>query len=144
MERLKLSRDQQQVIVAEIDKALDSGVVELYQQWFPLEGAKDKVVIDEIKEKLTKAAISLDYSLLKLLSDEQKLTLASLIDEAYAVLGLEKGIRPQMDVKLAIHRKDGSVKEVPVLLRIDTPIEVDYYRHGGILPFVLRQLIQQA
>jgi aconitate hydratase len=36
---------------------------------------------------------------------------------------------------------DGSVKEVPLLLRIDTPIEVDYYLHGGILPFVLRELL---
>jgi aconitate hydratase len=49
-----------------------------------------------------------------------------------------------MDVKLVIHRKDGSVKEVPVLLRIDTPIEVDYYLHGGILPFVLRELVAKA
>ena len=46
-----------------------------------------------------------------------------------------------MDVTLAIRRKDGSVQAVPVLLRIDTPIEVDYYLHGGILPFVLRELI---
>ena len=46
-----------------------------------------------------------------------------------------------MDVVLVIRRKDGTSKEVPVLLRIDTPIEVDYYRHGGILPFVLRQLL---
>ena len=43
-----------------------------------------------------------------------------------------------------IHRKDGSMKEVPVLLRIDTPIEVDYYLHGGILPFVLRELVGKA
>ena len=49
--------------------------------------------------------------------------------------------RPQMDVTLVIHRKDGTKKEVPVLLRIDTPIEVDYYLHGGILPFVLRELV---
>jgi aconitate hydratase len=49
-----------------------------------------------------------------------------------------------MDVKLVIHRKDGSIKEVPVLLRIDTPIEVDYYLHGGILPFVLRELVAKA
>jgi aconitate hydratase len=40
-----------------------------------------------------------------------------------------------------IHRKDGSEERVPLLLRIDTPIEVDYYVHGGILPFVLRELI---
>jgi aconitate hydratase len=65
-------------------------------------------------------------------------------DEVIDVTGLENGIRPQMDVKLVIHRKDGSVKEVPVLLRIDTPIEVDYYLHGGILPFVLRELVAKA
>ncbi|HEY4999267.1 MAG TPA: aconitate hydratase, partial [Usitatibacter sp.] len=64
-------------------------------------------------------------------------------DEVIDVTGLENGIRPQMDVKLVIHRKDGSVKEVPVLLRIDTPIEVDYYLHGGILPFVLRDLVSR-
>jgi aconitate hydratase len=62
-------------------------------------------------------------------------------DEAIDVVGLEKGIRPQMDVTLVIQRKDGTRKEVPVLLRIDTPIEVDYYLHGGILPFVLRELV---
>jgi aconitate hydratase len=40
-----------------------------------------------------------------------------------------------------IHRKSGAVEEVPITLRIDTPIEVDYYKHGGILPFMLRQLL---
>jgi aconitate hydratase len=40
-----------------------------------------------------------------------------------------------------IHRKDGKEDRVQVLLRIDTPIEVDYYKHGGILPFVLRSLL---
>jgi aconitate hydratase len=40
-----------------------------------------------------------------------------------------------------IHRANGDKQEVKVLLRIDTPIEVDYYKHGGILPFVLRQLL---
>lgn len=48
---------------------------------------------------------------------------------------------PQRDVTLVIERADGSRREVAVVLRIDTPIEVDYYRHGGILPFVLRQLL---
>jgi len=62
--------------------------------------------------------------------------------ETFDLTGLEKeGIRPRMDVLLVIHRADGSAQEVPVTLRIDTPIEVDYYLHGGILPFVLRQLI---
>jgi aconitate hydratase len=48
---------------------------------------------------------------------------------------------PQSDVTLVIERADGSRQKVQVTLRIDTPIEVDYYRHGGILPFVLRQLL---
>ncbi|MCI1191904.1 aconitate hydratase AcnA [Calidifontimicrobium sp. SYSU G02091] len=55
------------------------------------------------------------------------------------VLGDE--IKPQSDAKLVITKPDGSQREVTVTLRIDTAIEVDYYKHGGILPFVLRQLL---
>jgi len=62
-------------------------------------------------------------------------------EETYDISGLENGIKPMQDVTLTITRKDGSKQEVTVLLRIDTPIEVDYYQHGGILPFVLRQLL---
>jgi aconitate hydratase len=55
------------------------------------------------------------------------------------VLGSE--IRPQSDARLLIKSADGTEREVTVTLRIDTAIEVDYYKHGGILPFVLRQLL---
>ncbi|MGJ7542709.1 aconitate hydratase [Variovorax sp. LT1R16] len=54
---------------------------------------------------------------------------------------IEGELKPQMDVKLVVHRPDGTHQEATVRLRIDTPIEVDYYKHGGILPFVLRQLL---
>jgi aconitate hydratase len=50
-------------------------------------------------------------------------------------------LTPQSEATLSITRADGSRQQVSVILRIDTPIEVDYYRHGGILPFVLRQLL---
>ncbi|WP_293604707.1 aconitate hydratase [Polaromonas sp. UBA4122] len=50
-------------------------------------------------------------------------------------------LKPQSEAKLVITRADGSRQEVVVTLRVDTPIEVDYYRHGGILPYVLRQLL---
>jgi aconitate hydratase len=50
-------------------------------------------------------------------------------------------IRPQQDLALVITRGDGTKRSVQVLCRIDTPIEVDYFRHGGILPFVLRELV---
>ncbi|HEX8603368.1 MAG TPA: aconitate hydratase AcnA [Pseudoduganella sp.] len=61
--------------------------------------------------------------------------------ESYDLIGLDGEIKPQQLATLVIHREDGSKQEVTVLLRIDTPIEVDYYKHGGILPFVLRQLL---
>src|SRR5690606_25987518 len=62
-------------------------------------------------------------------------------EETFDIEGLEGEIRPQQDATLVIHRKDGSEQRVTVLLRIDTPIEVEYYNHGGILPYVLRQLL---
>ncbi|MFM0140707.1 aconitate hydratase AcnA [Caballeronia grimmiae] len=62
-------------------------------------------------------------------------------DETYDIEGLGDNFKPQQEVTLVIHRKDGKNDRVQVLLRIDTPIEVDYYKHGGILPFVLRSLL---
>ena len=53
-------------------------------------------------------------------------------------------LRPQGEARLVVTRADGSRTEVPLVLRIDTPIEIDYYKHGGILPFVLRQLLEGA
>ncbi|MFM0035260.1 aconitate hydratase AcnA [Paraburkholderia strydomiana] len=62
-------------------------------------------------------------------------------EETYDIEGLGADFKPQQEVTLVIRGKDGSEKRVQVLLRIDTPIEVDYYKHGGILPFVLRSLL---
>jgi aconitate hydratase len=61
--------------------------------------------------------------------------------EIYGITGLSDAIEPGQMVMLEITRKDGKPETVPVKLRIDTPIEIDYYRHGGILPFVLRELM---
>jgi aconitate hydratase len=61
-------------------------------------------------------------------------------DETFDV-AVPRDVKPQQELTLAITRKDGTKQNVTVLCRIDTPIEVDYYRHGGILPFVLRELI---
>ncbi len=60
--------------------------------------------------------------------------------EGFDVLGLGQGLQPRQDLDLRITRANGKVETVPVTCRIDTPIEIDYYRHGGILPYVLRQL----
>ena len=63
--------------------------------------------------------------------------------ETFSIVGLSDAIQPGQQVTLKITSKDESSRDVAVKLRIDTPIEVDYYRHGGILPFVLRQLLQK-
>jgi len=63
--------------------------------------------------------------------------------ESFDLTGFEHGISPRQELTLTIHRQNGKDEQVPVMLRIDTPIEVDYYQHGGILPYVLRQLISE-
>jgi len=61
--------------------------------------------------------------------------------ETFDLEGTESGITPQQDVTLVIHRANGNTERVALKLRIDTPIEVEYYNKGGILPFVLEQLV---
>jgi aconitate hydratase len=64
--------------------------------------------------------------------------------ETYDIVGLDAKLKPQQDLTLRITRKNGKMESVPVRCRIDTPIEIDYYQHGGILPYVLRQLVAKA
>jgi aconitate hydratase len=61
--------------------------------------------------------------------------------ETFSFAGLDEDLRPGQDIFMTVRRANGETHSVPLRLRIDTPIEVDYYRHGGILPFVLRQLL---
>ncbi|MCG8547171.1 MAG: aconitate hydratase, partial [Alphaproteobacteria bacterium] len=64
--------------------------------------------------------------------------------ETFDITGLEKGIEPGMDVQCKITRSDGSVEEITLLCRIDTLDEVDYYVNGGILQYVLRNIIEES
>jgi aconitate hydratase len=64
-------------------------------------------------------------------------------DETFDI-AVPADIKPQQTLTVRMTRADGSRQDIPVLCRIDTPIEVDYYKHGGILPFVLRGILQQA
>jgi aconitate hydratase len=64
--------------------------------------------------------------------------------ESYDVLGLAASLRPQQDVTLRVTRRGGEALDVPVRCRIDTPIEIEYYQHGGILPYVLRQILAKT
>jgi aconitate hydratase len=62
----------------------------------------------------------------------------------FSVTGLGDELRPRQKVRFGIKRKDGQTEEIDAILRIDTAIEVDYYQHGGILPYVLRELLRKA
>ncbi len=64
--------------------------------------------------------------------------------ETFDVIGLSPAVKPQQDLTLRITRKCGTVENIAVACRIDTPIEIEYYQHGGILPYVLRQLVAKA
>jgi aconitate hydratase len=67
-------------------------------------------------------------------------------NEEFSIRGLEgaDGLKPGKEATLVVTRPDGSTSEVTLRLRIDTNIEVEYYKHGGILPYVLRQLVSKS
>ncbi len=71
-------------------------------------------------------------------------TLNLMGDETIDIVGLDDTIKPRAMLKALIHRQDGSKMEIPVLCRIDTLNEVEYYRHGGILQYVLRSMLKEA
>ena len=61
--------------------------------------------------------------------------------ESFDLIGIAAGLSPRCDLQVMATRDDGTTVEFDVIVRIDTPEELDYYRHGGILPYVLRQLV---
>jgi len=65
-----------------------------------------------------------------------------LADATFDIVGISNDIKPQSEATLVVHTKDGGSFEVPVLVRLDTPVEIDYYRAGGILPYVLAQILR--
>ena len=74
-------------------------------------------------------------------SDYEKLALDG--SETFDITGIDNDLKPQGEATLTVHRADGSSESVPVLVRLDTPVEIDYYRAGGILPYVLAQIIRE-
>jgi aconitate hydratase len=64
--------------------------------------------------------------------------------ETFAISGVAAGLKPRLEVTLTITRGDGKSDTVQLLCRVDTLDEVEYYKNGGILPYVLRDLIKRA
>ncbi len=65
-------------------------------------------------------------------------------EETFSLLGLNNDLKPGQTVPMEIKKPDGSKQTVDLVLRIDTDIEVDYYRHGGILHYVLRDIVNES
>ena len=65
-----------------------------------------------------------------------------LSDATFDLIGISNELKPQGEATLRVHKSDGSSFDIPVVVRIDTPIEIDYYRAGGILPYVLAQILR--
>jgi aconitate hydratase len=78
---------------------------------------------------------------LQFIGAESALSLRLTGDETFDITGIENGVKPLQQVRLVIHRRDGSHTEVPLLARIDTVIEAEYFGEGGILPYVLSRLL---
>jgi aconitate hydratase len=103
-----------------------------------------KAVIAKSYERIHRSnLVGMGVLPLQFKGDASVASLALTGDECFDISGIAGVLQPQQDVTLTITRKDGTTLQVPLLLRIDTPIEVDYYRAGGILPFVLKELVSR-
>jgi aconitate hydratase len=101
-----------------------------------------KAVVTESFERIHRSnLVGMGVLPLQFKEGQNALTLKLNGTEIFDLTGLEGAVKPRQDVSLKINRADGSSEDVTLTLRIDTPIEVEYFQHGGILPYVLRQLI---
>ena len=101
-----------------------------------------KAVIAKSYERIHRAnLVGMGVLPLQFIGSDSAQSLGLTGDEWFSLTGLDGELKPQQKVTLVIARQNSTMQKVELLLRIDTPIEIDYYRHGGILPFVLRQLL---
>ena len=104
-----------------------------------------KAVIVESFERIHRSnLVGMGVLPLQFKDGQSRETLGLTGEETFDITGVEGGITPRMDVACKVHRPDGSSEDIALLCRIDTADEVEYYRHGGILHYVLRNLRSQA
>jgi aconitate hydratase len=101
-----------------------------------------RAVIAESFERIHRSnLVGMGVLPLEFVDDETRVTLGLTGFETYDILGLSDEMRPKSKLRVRATSADGSVKTFSAVSRIDTPEEMSYYRHGGILPYVLRQLV---
>jgi aconitate hydratase len=101
-----------------------------------------KVVVAQSFERIHRSnLIGMGILPLQFQGDENADTLKIKGDEIFYLEGMNQELKPQQIIELQMQKSDGSKKQIRLLSRLDTPLEVEYYQQGGILPFVLRQLL---
>ena len=100
----------------------------------------EAVIVESFERIHRSNLIGMGVLPLQFMDGMSKETLGIKGDEVFDVIGLDDGVSVKMTVTLVIHRMDSSTEDVPLLCRIDTEGEAEYYRNGGILPYVLRSL----
>ena len=101
-----------------------------------------RAVIAESYERIHRSnLIGMGVLPLEFRAGENRESLGLSGEERYEIRGIANGLTPRKELQVEAVGADGSKKDFQALCRIDTPVEVEYYRHGGILPFVLRQLL---
>lgn len=104
-----------------------------------------KVVVAQSLERIHRSnLIGMGILPLQFQGDESSDSLEIKGDEIFSLQGINGKLKPHQEVGLVIQKPDGSKKQTHLLLRLDTPLEVEYYEHRGILPFVLRQLLSHS
>ena len=104
-----------------------------------------KAVIAESYERIHRSnLVGMGVLPLQFHEGDDRLSLKLDGSEVFTITGLRDGIKPRMDVPVSITRADGSTHSFSAQCRIDTVDEVEYFRHGGILPYVLRALIRKT
>ena len=102
-----------------------------------------KAVIAESFERIHRSnLLGMGVLPLEFLPGESRLTVGLSGFETFDILGMSDDMKPRAAVTVRAMRDDGTVMEFQAVSRIDTPEEMSYYRHGGILPYVLRQLVE--
>ena len=100
-----------------------------------------RAVIAESYERIHRSnLIGMGVLPLEFRAGDRRETIGLSGEETYEITGIADGLSPRTLLTVNAVSADGKKKSFQALCRIDTPVELDYYRHGGILPFVLRQL----
>jgi aconitate hydratase len=101
-----------------------------------------RVVIAESFERIHRSnLVGMGVLAVQFMNGQNRESLGLSGRETYSISGLEAGLKPRQVLKV-LAQEDGKTKEFEVLARIDTPEDVEYLRHGGVLPYVLRQLLR--